>query len=51
MRYYPEYGICIAFQINTDIGIVDHSEPVIEDMEMRLAEAVVAAARQTGRGY
>ncbi len=50
LRYYPEYHICIAFQINTDIGIVDHSEPVVEDMERRLAEIVVAAARQDKSG-
>ncbi|MCB2230321.1 beta-lactamase family protein [bacterium] len=50
LRYYPEYDICIAFQINTDIGIVDHSEPVVEDMEERLAEIVVAAARQDKSG-
>ncbi len=46
LRYYPHYGIAIAFQINTDIGIVDHSTPVIEDMENRLAEVVVAGVRK-----
>ena len=46
LRYYPNYGIAIAFQINTDIGIVDHSTPVIEDMENRLAEVVVAGVRK-----
>ena len=28
LRYYPDYGITIAFQINTDIGIVDDTTPV-----------------------
>ena len=46
LRYYPEYGIAVAFQINTDIGIVDHSTPVIEDMEIRLAEVVMAGVRK-----
>ena len=50
LRYYPEYDICIAFQINTDIGIVDHSEPVVEDMEKRLAEIVIVGARQDESG-
>ncbi len=43
LRYYPQYGVAIAFQINTDIGIVDGSTPVIEDAEIRLAQVVVAA--------
>jgi D-alanyl-D-alanine carboxypeptidase len=50
LRYYPEYHICIACQINTDIGIVDHSEPVVEEMEKRLAEVVIGAAREDESG-
>jgi D-alanyl-D-alanine carboxypeptidase len=46
LRYYPQYGFSIAFQINTDIGIVDHSTPVIEDMENRLAEIVAVTIRK-----
>ncbi|MEA3296238.1 MAG: serine hydrolase domain-containing protein [candidate division Zixibacteria bacterium] len=46
LRYYPNYGIAIAFQINTDIGIVDHSTPVIEDMESRLAKVVVTGVKK-----
>lgn len=40
LRYYPDYDVAIAFQINTDIGIVDDSMPVIEEMETRLAEVI-----------
>ena len=46
LRYYPRYGVAIAFQINTDIGIVDDSTPVIEEMENRLAKVVIAAVRK-----
>jgi len=46
LRYYSDYGIAIAFQINTDIGIIDHSTTLIEDMENRLAEVVVADVRK-----
>ena len=46
LRYYPEYGIAVAFQINTDIDIVDHSTPVIEDVEIRLAKVVMAGFRK-----
>src|SRR6056297_546235 len=42
LRYYKEYGVAIAFQINTDIGIMDDSSTVIETMETRLLEVVLA---------
>lgn len=42
LRYYSEHGVCIAFQINTDVGIIDSPTPVIEEMELRLAEVVMA---------
>jgi D-alanyl-D-alanine carboxypeptidase len=43
LRYYPRYGVAIAFQINTDIGIIDDSTLVIEDTEIRLAKVVTTA--------
>ncbi len=46
LRYYPEYGIAIALQLNTDIGIVDDTSPVVQDAEVRLARIVAAAVRQ-----
>ena len=44
LRYYPDYGISVAFQINTDIGIVDDSTPVIREMEARLADIVISGS-------
>ncbi len=46
LRYYPDYGISIAFQINTDIGIVDDSTPVIREMELRLAGIVLSGSAE-----
>lgn len=46
LRHYPDHGITIAFQINTDIGIVDRSVPVIQEMEIGLAKAVLAVSEQ-----
>jgi len=43
LRYYPDLGIAIAFQINTDIGIVDGSTTLTQDMEQQLIEVVAAA--------
>ncbi len=41
LRYYPEYGVAIAFQINTDIGIVDGSTKIFMEMENNLAKVVI----------
>jgi D-alanyl-D-alanine carboxypeptidase len=40
MRYYPRYGVAVAFQINTDSGVTDHSLDV-SCMESSLAEIVI----------
>jgi D-alanyl-D-alanine carboxypeptidase len=50
LRYYVDHGIAIAFQINTDIGIVDDSTPVMREMEARLAEIVISATRGMNNG-
>ena len=42
LRYYKEYGVAIAFQINTDIGMMDDTSSVIETMEKQLLEAALA---------
>ncbi len=36
MRYLPKNKIAYAFQINTDVGVSDHSSNLIKDMESRL---------------
>lgn len=42
LRYYSDYDVAIAFQINTDIGIVDDTTPIMQDLERRLAEIVLS---------
>ncbi len=42
LRYYPAYGVAVAFQVNTDIGD-DGSTSFVGDMELRLARVVVEA--------
>ncbi|MBN2479128.1 MAG: beta-lactamase family protein [Parachlamydiales bacterium] len=41
MRYYCKYKIAIAFQINTDIGVWDHSTNLVSEMEKRLAKIII----------
>ena len=38
LRHYPEHGVTIAFQINTDIGIIDSDEDVLKTIENRLIQ-------------
>jgi D-alanyl-D-alanine carboxypeptidase len=49
LRYYPDHGIAIAFQINTDIGKVENSTNVMHEMETRLAEIVISANLNNAR--
>lgn len=41
LRYYPRYRIAIAFQINTDVGIVDDSTPLVEELEEQLSRLII----------
>ena len=41
MRYYPQYGVAIAFQINTDKGVSDHSTDLVEVLEKHLENIVL----------
>lgn len=43
LRYYKDHGVAIAFQINTDIGIVEDTSSVVQTMESRLAEVVISS--------
>ncbi len=38
LRHYPKYGVTIAFQINTDIGIIDSEDDVLRIIEEQLMQ-------------
>ena len=38
LRYYPELGASIAFQINTDIGLADGPGNPVPELENELAQ-------------
>ena len=46
MRYYPEHGFGVSFQINTDVGITDGDPSAVKDMEARLAQIIFNAINQ-----
>lgn len=41
LRHYPDYGITVAFQINTDIGIADDSTDLVLTLESALADLAI----------
>jgi len=41
LRYYPQHKVGIAFQINTDIGIMDGEPSVVDQVEQRLADVIM----------
>jgi D-alanyl-D-alanine carboxypeptidase len=41
LRHYPKYGVTIAFQINTDIGIIDSDDDVLKTIENRLIHVFI----------
>lgn len=44
LRYYPRHGVAIAFQINTDVAVMDGPAPAVGEMERRLAAVVLGDA-------
>lgn len=45
LRYFPERGVAIAFQTNTDIGILGEDRPVVLEVENRIAAAYFSSRR------
>ncbi len=46
LRYYPDHGIAVAFQVNTDIGITDSEEPVLENIEKALITSILKETKE-----
>lgn len=50
LQYYPIHDVAIAFQINSDIGIVDVERPVILEIEAWLANLFLPNQAPSGAG-
>ena len=48
LRYYPDLGIGVSFQLNTDVGVMDGTPSAIDEIERRLAGVVAEAAQHAG---
>lgn len=45
LRHYPDYGLTVAFQVNTDGGTVNGSSDLVPAMEAALADLAIDAGR------
>jgi D-alanyl-D-alanine carboxypeptidase len=45
LRHYPDYGVTAAFQINTDVGVMDDSSDLVPALEAALADLAIEAVR------
>ena len=45
LRHYGDHGVTIAFQINSDAGIVDDSRDLLPALEAALADLAIEAVR------
>lgn len=44
LRHYADANITVAFQINTDVGVVDDSTDLVSTLELALARLLIEAA-------
>ena len=45
LRHYADHGVTVAFQVNSDVGVVDDSSNLVPALEAALADLAVDAAR------
>ncbi|KQI71354.1 beta-lactamase [Loktanella sp. 5RATIMAR09] len=48
LRHYADHRVTVAFQINSDVGVVDDSTDVVPALEAALADLAVAWITQAG---
>ncbi|MFD1195448.1 serine hydrolase domain-containing protein [Seohaeicola saemankumensis] len=45
LRHYPDHGVTVAFQINTDVGIANDESDLVPALEAALADLAIEAVR------
>jgi len=45
LRHYPDHGVTVAFQINTDLGLMDGKSDLVSSLEATLAALAIGAVR------
>ncbi len=49
LRHYADHGVTVAFQINTDVGIVDDSTDLVPALEAALADLAIGRGSKAGQ--
>lgn len=49
LRHYADHGVTVAFQINTDVGIVDDSTDLVPALEAALADLAIGRGSKEGQ--
>jgi D-alanyl-D-alanine carboxypeptidase len=49
LRHYADHGVTVAFQINTDVGIVDDSTDLVPALEAALADLAIGRGIEAGQ--
>ncbi|WP_343081389.1 serine hydrolase domain-containing protein [Ostreiculturibacter nitratireducens] len=49
LRHYADHGVTVAFQINTDVGIVDDSTDLVPALEAALADLAIGQGSGAGQ--
>lgn len=49
LRHYADHGVTVAFQINTDVGIVDDSTDLVPALEAALADLAIGRGSESGQ--
>jgi len=48
LRHYADFGVTVAFQLNTDVGVADDSTDLVPALEAALADLAIAMAGAAG---
>lgn len=49
LRHYADHGVTVAFQINTDVGVVDDSSDLVAALEAALADLAIGSVGPADR--
>jgi D-alanyl-D-alanine carboxypeptidase len=49
LRHYADHGVTVAFQVNTDIGVMDDTSDLVPALEAALAELSIGSVRPEDR--
>jgi D-alanyl-D-alanine carboxypeptidase len=49
LRHYADHGVTVAFQVNTDVGVMDDTSDLVPALEAALADLAIGSVRPEDR--